>query len=484
MTLLDHFHEIILFIDEYIWYLGLILIVGIGLILTIKLKGVQFSHLGESIKLTISGSKEIKDKKTISSLEAFWVSMGARIGVGNIAGVGLAIIMGGAGAIFWMWVFALIGAASSFAECTLGQIFKEKKSDGLYHGGPAYYVKNGLKNPKFAAVIAFLIVVTYGIGFIGVQSSNATSSFITAFDFQYNDLVFAIILAFFAALIVFGGVKRVAKASAKVVPIMTLFWLAMITITVLYNWRFIDDAIVMIFKGAFGYDSFLGGAMGAAIIWGLRRGVFSNEAGIGSVPNVSSSAEVGHPVKQGLMQSFGVMMDTIIICSGTAFVILTSPELMSFMSIEDGAPLVAATLGTGPLGYLAPAILSVFIILFAFTSIISYYSMSEANVKFISEKNIYSHLLKVLIVMVVFIACLAPTKLIWDLCDVFMAILGICNMIAVLLLSRYIVAALKNYNKQKLEGKDPIFYKSEIDLDTTGIPLWEKPSEKSMDDFS
>ncbi len=484
MTLLDHFHEIILFIDEYIWYLGLILIVGIGLILTIKLKGVQFSHLGESIKLTISGSKEIKDKKTISSLEAFWVSMGARIGVGNIAGVGLAIIMGGAGAIFWMWVFALIGAASSFAECTLGQIFKEKKSDGLYHGGPAYYVKNGLKNPKFAAVIAFLIVVTYGIGFIGVQSSNATSSFITAFDFQYNDLVFAIILAFFAALIVFGGVKRVAKASAKVVPIMTLFWLAMITITVLYNWRFIDDAIVMIFKGAFGYDSFLGGAMGAAIIWGLRRGVFSNEAGIGSVPNVSSSAEVGHPVKQGLMQSFGVMMDTIIICSGTAFVILTSPELMSFMSIEEGAPLVAATLGTGPLGYLAPAILSVFIILFAFTSIISYYSMSEANVKFISEKNIYSHLLKVLIVMVVFIACLAPTKLIWDLCDVFMAILGICNMIAVLLLSRYIVAALKNYNKQKLEGKDPIFYKSEIDLDTTGIPLWEKPSEKSMDDFS
>ncbi len=458
------------------------MIIGIGLILTVKLKGVQFSHLLESLKLASSIPSKEKNEKTISSFEAFWVSMGARIGVGNIAGVGLAIIMGGAGAIFWMWVFALIGAASSFAECTLGQIFKEKKSDGLYHGGPAYYVKNGLKNPKFAAAIAFLIVVTYGIGFIGVQSSNATSSFITAFDFEHNDLMFAIILAFFAATIVFGGVKRVAKASSKVVPVMTSFWLVIVIFSVLYNWRFIDDAIVMIFKGAFGYDSFLGGAMGAAIIWGLRRGVFSNEAGIGSVPNVSSSAEVSHPVKQGLMQSFGVMMDTVIVCSSTAFVILTSPELMSFMSIEDGAPLVAATLGTGPLGSTAPAILALFIILFAFTSIISYYSMSEANVKFISEKKIYSHVLKIVIVMVVFIACLAPTKLVWDLCDVFMAILGICNMIAVLLLSKYIVAALKDYNKQKSQGKDPSFYKTEIDLDISGIPLWEKPVEKSLED--
>lgn len=473
MSLLDSFHDVVLFVDTYIWYIGLVLIIGIGFILTFKLKGVQLTHFTESIRIAISGAGEGKNKKTISSFEAFWVSMGARIGVGNIAGVGLAIIMGGAGAIFWMWVFALIGAASSFAECTLGQIFKEKKSDGHYHGGPAYYIKNGLKNPKFAIFIALLIVVTYGVGFIGVQSANATDAFINAFDFENSRLLFALAITLVSGIIVVGGLKGVAKASSKIVPVMAILWMVLVLITVLFNWRMIDDAFAMILKGAFGYDSVLGGALGTAVMWGLKRGVFSNEAGIGSVPNIASSAEVTHPVKQGLMQSLGVVFDTMVICSGSAFIILTCTDLVSFGHIEAGAPLVAAALSGGPLGSSAPGILSIFMILFAFTSIISYYSMCEANVKFVSEKKHYSILLKIVIILVVFLSCIAPVDLIWDLCDVFMAVMGISNMIAVLLLSSYVVAALKDYKRQKAAGLDPVFDKSRINLDTSGISLWE-----------
>lgn len=477
MNVLSAFHDGVLFVDEYIWYLGLVLIIGIGFLLTFKLRGVQLRSFSESARLAVSGAEEGKKKKTVSSFEAFWVSMGARIGVGNIAGVGLAIIMGGAGAIFWMWVFALVGAASSFAECTLGQIFKEKKSDGHYHGGPAYYIKNGLKNRKFAVFIALLIIITYGIGFIGVQSANATDSFVNAFDFENNEIVFALVLTLIAGVIVFGGIKRVAKASAKIVPVMAMAWMALVIITVLLNWRMIDDALSMIFKGAFGYDSVLGGALGAALMWGLKRGVFSNEAGIGSVPNIASSAEVSHPVKQGLIQSLGVIFDTMVICSGSAFIILTYVDLPSLGHIVDGAPLVAAALSGGPLDTAAPAVLSVFMILFAFTSIISYYSMCESNMKFVSEKNKYSVGLKIMIVFVVLLSCLAPVQLVWDLCDVFMAVMGISNMIAVLMLSGYVVAVLKDYKKQRAAGLDPVFDKKNIGLDTSGISQWEGRSD-------
>ena len=471
--MLDTLHNAILTIDEYIWYLGLVLIIGIGLILTYVLKGIQVTRIRDAVEYTISDLNRKEKRTTISSLEAFWVSMGARIGVGNIAGVALAIILGGAGAIFWMWVFALIGAASSFAECTLGQLFKERKSDGHYHGGPAYYIKNGLKNPKFAIFIALLIVVTYGIGFIGVQSSNATSSFVTAFEFENNTEIFAIILTAIAGLIVFGGIKRVAKASAKIVPIMAFAWIGLAVITIALNWRMLDDAFSMIFRSAFDIRSAVGGGMGAAIMHGLRRGVFSNEAGIGSIPNVSSSAEVTHPVKQGLMQSMGVILDTMVVCTASAFIILTYTDLASLGHITDGAPLMAAALEGGPLGKYGAGVLSVFLILFAFTSIIGYYSMCEANMKFVSEKKVYSLLLKVIVVVVVLLACLAPVQLIWDLCDVFMAVMGISNMIAVLLLSKYVREALRDYRRQKDAGKDPVLNKNKLDVDVSGIPLWD-----------
>ncbi len=463
----------------YIWYLGLALIIGIGLLLSYKLKGIQITHFVESVRLVFSGSKKVGDK-TISSSEAFWVGVGARIGIGNIAGVAMAIILGGAGAVFWIWVFAIIGSASCFVECTLGQIFKEKKSDGLFHGGPAYYIRNGLKNPRFAMFIALLLILTYSIGFIGIQSSSATSSFVTAFDFKGNDMLFAIILATTTGMIMFKGIKGVAKASAKIVPITAVVWFIVVIITVIYNWRLIDDAIIMIVQGAFGFDSFLGGTLGAALMWGLKRSVFSNGAGIGSVPNVSSAADVNHPVEQGLIQSFGVILDTII-CTGTAFIILTSTGLASFGNIVDGVPLVAESLSTGPLGLYAPAILSIFILLFVLASIISSYSLCEANLKFISEKPIYSLLMKITIICSVFISSLAPAKLIWSISDILMAVLGISNMVAILLLSKYASEALRDYNRQKAAGKEPIFNKSRITQDTSGITLWGERTEIDTD---
>lgn len=479
MTISELFNEMVILVDTYIWYLGLILIIGIGLFLSYKLKGIQITHFVESVRLVFSKDKKTS-KRSVSSSEAFWVGVGARIGIGNIAGVAMAIILGGAGAVFWIWVFAIIGSASCFVECTLGQIFKEKKSDGLFHGGPAYYIRDGLKNPKFAMLIALLLILTYAIGFIGIQSSSATSSFVTAFEFEGNDVLFAIILATTAGLIMFRGIKGVAKASAKIVPVTAALWFVVVIITVAYNWRLIDDAIIMIIKGAFGFDSFLGGTLGAALMWGLKRSVFSNGAGIGSVPNVSSAADVSHPVEQGLIQSFGVILDTII-CTGTAFIILTSTGLASFGNISEGIPLVAESLSTGPLGSFAPATLSIFILLFVLASIISSYSLCEANLKFISEKPIYSMLMKITIIFSVFISSLAPAELIWSISDILMAVLGISNMIAILLLSKYAIEALKDYNRQKSAGKEPVFNKSRITHDTSGITLWGERTEVDPD---
>lgn len=480
MTSTETLQSIIDIANDNLWYIAFILIIGGGIYLTYKLKGVQITHFLESVRLALFGGRK-SGIKGVTSSEAFWVGVGARIGIGNIAGVAIAILLGGAGAIFWLWIFALIGGATCFAECTLGQIFKEKKADGLYHGGPAYYIRDGLKSPKLASFISLLLIVTYSVGFIGIQANSANSAFVTAFDFEGNSLIFAIVLSAIAALIMYKGIKGVAQASAKMVPAMAIVWFVVVIVTTLFNWNFIGDAIVMIFKGAFGMDSFLGGTLGAAILWGLRRGVFSNEAGIGSVPNVSSAADVGHPVEQGLIQSFGVLLDTLI-CTGTAFVILTASHVIGdFAGQEAGIPLVAAALETGPLGEYAAAVLAILVFSFVLASIVSSFSLSDANVKFLSTKPIYSALLKMTIILTIFIASLAPADLIWSLADIFMAILGICNMVVVLLLKDYVITSFKDYNKQKSKGKDPMFFAEDLPLDVSGITVWGDRSEVELD---
>jgi AGCS family alanine or glycine:cation symporter len=462
--------------DTYLWYLAFFVIIGAGLYLTFKLKGVQIVQLRRANQLVIEDAKRGSPRKGISSFEAFCVSMGARIGIGNIAGVTIALVSGGPGALFWMWIFAIIGAASSFAETVLGQLFKEKRDDGLFHGGPAFYIKNGLKRPGFAAFMACMIIVTYGIGFIGVQASNAASSFSLVFPGVEN-WVFALILAIIAAVIFIGGIKRVAKVSTWMVPAMALGWLVVAIMAILVNYDQIGHAFALIFQGAFSAASFAGGVGGWAMMWGLKRGVFSNEAGIGSIPNVSSAADVSHPCKQGLIQAVGVFIDTIVVCTATALVVLTDPNYSSLGL--TGAPLVQKVLQNGYLGDAAPAVLMVFMVVFAFSSLIGYYSMSEANLRFLRRgKNSDKHIvmLRVMIVTVVLVSCVIPLTLVWDICDVFMAMMGICNMIAVLLLSGYVVRLYADYRRQLKAGvAEPEFNRVSIkDMDTEGITQWDR----------
>ena len=411
--------------------------------------------------------------------------MGARIGVGNIAGVAAAIVMGGPGAVFWMWVFACIGAATSFIECTVGQIFKEKKGDGYFHGGPAYYVKNGLGKPKFAIFMALLVIVTYGLMFVGVQANQASNALQTAFGADLA-IYFAIGLAVCAALIVFGGIKRVASVSTWMVPMMAVLWMLLALAVVLVNFTQVPAVIETIFSYAFGVQQFVGGGMGMMILWGLKRGVFSNEAGIGSIPNVSSSADVKHPVKQGLMQSVGVLIDTLVVCSATAFMIIiyTNAAYPGYAFTEaqqatlNGVPLVSEALSATLLGAAAPYVLSVFMLVFAFSSLISYYSMSETNVKFITEKKWAVTVLRVVIVAMVFFASMMSMGLAWDLADTFQAFMGIFNTAIILFLGKYAFAALKDYFDQRGEGvEEPVFDPSCLPSQK-GVTCWPAKEDK------
>ena len=482
--------------DNVIWYVGLAMILAAGLFFLYKFRLMQFVRLPEHIRLLKPKEQKKREGETstISSLQAFLVGMGARIGVGNISGVATAIFMGGAGAILWMWIFACIGACTSFVESTLGQMFKEKKSDGQYHGGPAYYIKNGMKNHKFAIFIAFWIIITYGVGFVANQASNAASAFTSlAPEMEYLGVILAVVFAAMTAFLVFGGIVRVARVSEWMVPLMAIGWMVFALAAVVVNFHYIDDAIVLIFTDAFDFKKIIGGFTGSCIMWGLRRGVFSNEAGIGSVANIASSAHVEHPIRQGYLQSIGVLIDTVVVCSATAFLLLTFfPDGL----VEGGMNVIAgdATSGnlfdTTPLAPVQQALsaslggswtlylLAIFMFVFAFSSLISYYSMSEANLRFIKDSKKGLFILRVVVVLAVFIACIIPVSMVWNLMDLFMAVMAILNIYALFHLYKYVVAAHDDYRKQKDAGVDvPEFFVDNIKdsgLDTSGITVWDK----------
>ena len=288
--------------NKYIWYVAFVFLIGLGLYFTYRLKFMQILKVDETSKLALTNISADDDKQKVSSFEAFCIGMGARIGVGNIAGVATAIVTGGPGAVFWMWIFAIIGSASSFMESVLAQLYKEKKSDGSYHGGPAYYATKGLKSRKLGIVVALLTILAFGIGFVGVQATNCAAALGNAFDFEYNEYVFGAIIAIAAALVFFGGVKKIGKFTAKVVPLMALAWIIFAIIVICMNFSHVPYAIEMIFSYAFDAEAILGAGIGTVIMTGLKRGVFSNEAGLGSVANIAATANVKHPAKQGMIQ--------------------------------------------------------------------------------------------------------------------------------------------------------------------------------------
>ena len=478
MTIIESLNNVVGTCNSYLWGMAFVFLIGLGILFTFKLKGLQITKINETAKLSVSGVSEGKKNSKVSSFEAFCIGMGARIGVGNIAGVATAILTGGPGAVFWMWIFAIIGSASSFMESTLAQIYKEKKEDGQYYGGPAYYASKGLKSRKLGIFAAILLVITFGIGFVAVQSCNASKALCGAFSFEYNNYVFVAIIAIVAAILIFKGLKSVAKFSSTVVPVMALLWIIFAVIAIALNIDGVVNAVKMIFEYAFTAPSLLGGALGSILITGLKRGVFSNEAGLGSVANIAATADVKHPVKQGMIQSFGVLVDTLIVCTFTALVVLsygTFDQIMALGAVTgDGANLVQGVISSTAFGSAANYIIAIFLFVFAFTSLIGYYTMSESNARFIKDKKGVIMAVKILVILVAFIAGTVSTATTVDnVSDTFMALMASVNMILVVLLSRQVFEAYADYRKQKKAGvEEPVFHKSCLS-DSTGVTEWE-----------
>ena len=471
MSFSDLLNDIFSPLNEYIWYIAFVCLIGLGLYFLVRLKFMQVVHIKENATLAVSGVNDKTDGKKLSSFEAFCLGMGARIGVGNIAGVATAIATGGPGAVFWMWIFALIGAGTSFMESTAAQIYKEKKSDGSYYGGPAYYATKGLKKRWLGVVLAILITVTFGIGFVGVQASNSSAAIVEAFNVDSHIVGF--VIALIAGLVIFSGTKIVGRFSAKIVPAMAVFWIIFTIAIIVMNFGNVGNAFAMIFQYAFSAPALLGGGIGTIIMVGLKRGVFSNEAGLGSIANLAGTADTTHPVKQGLIQSFGVIVDTIIVCTFTAIAVLSFGNWEEVMALGlRGAPLVQEV-ASQALGTWAPTLIAIFLFVFAFTSMLGYYTMSEANLRFVKDHNTVVFVLRVVVVLVAFASCTISTALMDLISDTFMAAMGAVNVIVVALLAKPVMEAYRDYRKQQKEGiKEPIFHKSALS-DSDGVTEWE-----------
>ncbi|MDQ0150078.1 alanine/glycine:cation symporter family protein [Eubacterium multiforme] len=453
-------NDIILQFNNVLWtYVLIAMLLILGVYFSFKTKFVQFRYIKEMFRLLGDGFSSEKKKGHISSFQAFCISTASRVGTGNLAGIAIAISLGGPGAIFWMWLIALIGAASSFIESTLAQIYKEKNADGSFRGGPAYYMEKGLKKRWMGVIFSILITIAFGLIFNSVQSNTITLAFNDAFG--VDRLIVGAILTLITLFVIFGGVHRVAKVSEVIVPIMALTYIAVAVFILLINITEVPSVIKLIFENAFGFKEIAGGTLGGAMLMGIKRGLFSNEAGMGSAPNAAATATVSHPVKQGLIQTLGVFTDTIIICSCTAFIILLSGVDYTNRSIT-GIQLTQKALSAqvGPWGN---SFIAICILLFAFSSIVGNYYYGESNIEFLTKKKSYVFIYRILVVAMVFFGSIAEIQIVWNLADVFMGLMAVVNLIAITMLSKQAFAALRDYSEQKKSGiKEPLFKASSI----------------------
>ncbi len=460
-------------LNDFLWSKVLIImLIAIGLYFTFRTKFVQFRFFGEMFKLLGEGAKGDKKEGTVSSFQAFCISTASRVGTGNIAGIAIAVVAGGPGSVFWMWLIALIGSASSFVESTLAQIYKIKDKNG-FRGGPAYYIEQGLGNRSMGVIFSVLITISFGFIFNAVQSNTITSAFENAFGM--DRMIVGIILAIISGFVIFGGVHRVAKISEIIVPIFAVMYILVSLFVVAMNISEIPGIIVNIFESAFGIREMAVGTFGGMMINGIKRGLFSNEAGMGSAPNAAATADVSHPVKQGLIQTLGVFTDTIVICSCTAFVILLYSDYAT--SGLDGITLTQAALSAqiGPIGNVFIAIC---ILLFAFSSIVGNYYYGQSNIEFMSDNKIVLNIFRFMVVGMVLFGSVAKVQVVWDLADVFMGIMAVINLIAIVLLGKYAFIALKDYTEQKKSGiKSPVFIASTI-KGLENVQCWKENKDK------
>lgn len=474
----DWFKSVVQVGNDLIWSQYLIgLLLTAGIFFTISSKFVQLRMLPEMFRALVEKPETLKSgEKGISPFQAFAISAGSRVGTGNIAGVATAIVLGGPGAVFWMWIIAFIGAASAFIEATLAQVYKVHDKEGGFRGGPAYYITKGLNQKWLGITFAVLITVTFAFVFNTVQSNTIAESLRT--QYHISPVITGIILAIITAIIIFGGVRSIATLSSLIVPIMAIVYIGIVLVILLMNFDQIIPMIGTIIKSAFGMEQVAGGAVGTAILQGIKRGLFSNEAGMGSAPNAAATAAVPHPVKQGLLQSLGVFFDTMLVCTATAIMILLYSGLKFGEKAPQGVEVTQSALNEH-LGSPGGIFLTVAITLFAFSSVVGNYYYGQSNIEFLSKNKAILFIFRCLVVVLVFVGAVVKTETVWSTADLFMGLMAIVNLVSIIGLSNIAFAVMKDYIQQKRAGLKPVFKPENLEINLFGIESWGREDKIS-----
>lgn len=460
-------------LDTFMYtYILVILLVVVGVYFTIRTRGVQIRYLKDMFTQLFE-KKHVEGGKAISSFQALMVSTASRVGTGNIAGIATAIATGGPGAVFWMWLMSIVGAASAFVESTLAQMWKVRTGDGGFRGGPAYYIQQALGKRWLGVVFAVALILCFAFGFNGLQAFNMASAleyYVTDYATNGTALALGIVLAVMTAFVIFGGAKRISIITSIIVPVMAIAYIALAVWTTAVNLSSIPAVFALIFSSAFDVQSIFGGFSGSVVMLGIKRGLFSNEAGMGSAPNAAATASVSHPVKQGLVQSLSVYIDTLIICTCSAMMVLIfyvqNPSAAAGL---NGMPLVQMAVDNS-VGVVGIHFVTFAIFAFAFSSLIGNYFYAEGNLRFIfGDSKTALTVFRVLCLVAIFYGCLNSFDLAWNLADIFMGFMAIINLIALLLLGKWALRALDDYAVQRREGKDPVFVADTVE----GMPATE-----------
>ena len=441
----------------------IILLLTIGIFFTVRTNFLQVRLLKESIKVVMEKPEE---KGSVSSFQALMVSTASRVGSGNIVGISTAICLGGYGSVFWMWIVAIIGGASAFIESTLAQIYKKRDENNKSYGGPAYYIEQGLKSRKLGVIFAISLILTYAIGFNMLASFNLQTSFMTYdfYDPNITPFIVGLILAAITGICVFGGGDRIIKFTSTIVPFMGVIYILVAIIMIIVNINYIPIVFANIFRDAFNFRAIFAGLASSSMMYGIKRGLYSNEAGIGSAPNAAASANVSHPAKQGLVQMLSVFIDTLLICTATAFMCLSSGIEPS--EALSGAPYVQESLST-LLGGFGNYFISFSLALFTFTTLIGNLFYVDSNLSYIHKKTPskrFMLIFRIFAVLVIFLGAMSEVKLAWDISDFLMGIMALINLPSILLLSKKAIDCLKDYEKQRSKGKNPIFKSDHIGI--------------------
>ena len=462
------FNNLLASLNDFLYsYILIFLLVAAGIYFSIRTKFVQFRLIGDAIKALKEKAENNDNGKSVSSFQALMISTASRVGTGNIAGIATAIVAGGPGAVFWMWVMAIVGGASAFVESTLAQVYKVK--DGKeFRGGPSYYIERALGKRWLGVLFSILLIACFAYGFNGLQTYNMSSAleyYIPNYSDTILPAVVGLLIAAATAFVIFGGVHRIGFISSVIVPIMAGIYILMGIFITLTNLDRVPEMFSLIFEGAFDFRAIFGGFAGSTVLIGIKRGLFSNEAGMGSAPNASATATVSHPVKQGMVQVLSVFIDTLMICTTTAFILLLSgvtgiPEKL------DGIPYVQAAISAN-VGSLGIHFITFSIFAFAFTSLIGNYYYAESNILFIKNNRILLNVFRITCLIAIFLGAQADFSTVWNLADVLMGFMAIENILVIFLLGGIAFKVLDDYTKQKKQGIDPVFKAKNVGLNNT-----------------